>query len=632
MSKKQRKQLVRILITAVLFAAVFLITEGHHAHEEHSFNLWHCLLYLLPYLFIGWDILWRAARNLVNGQVFDENFLMSVATIGAFVSGDYHETVAVMLLYQIGELCQSVAVGKSRRSIRELMDIRPLEATVERDGEAVTVAPEEVAVGELLLVRPGDKIPLDGTVEEGQSSVNTVALTGESTPRSVIPGDTVISGCVNVSGLLRVRVTRPYAESTVAKVLELVEESSARKARSEQFITRFARWYTPFVVGAAMALAVLPPLFVGNWGEWFHRALTFLVISCPCALVISVPLSFFGGIGAASRRGILIKGAGHLEALSAVDTVVFDKTGTLTRGNFTVTAVHPHRVSEARIVELAALAECYSSHPIAQSLREAYGASPDTSRVQNAEELAGLGLRAVVDHQTVCVGNEALLESLGIDWHADCHHSGTVIHVALENEYVGHIEISDTIKEEASAALASLCQQGIRRTVMLTGDKHEVAAQTGETLGISEVYGELLPADKVEKVEALLQTQAPRKKLMFVGDGINDAPVLCRADVGVAMGALGSDAAIEAADVVLMDDQLSKLALAIRIARRTRRIVFENIVFALGVKAVVLVWGALGEVGLWLAVFADVGVAMLAILNAMRTLKAPKENSVKKQQ
>lgn len=621
MTRKQKKQLLRIVISGVLFLVLRLglahILPPHADEAELPF-------YLVPYFIIGYDVLWRAARNIVHGRVFDENFLMIVATIGALGVGEYPEAVAVILLYQIGELFQSIAVGKSRRSISALMDIRPEEACVERDGGTVTVRPEEVAVGETLVIRPGDKIPLDGVVLEGCSALNTVALTGESAPREVIPGDSVISGCINQNGVLRVRTTKGYGESTVAKVLQLVESSAERKARSENFITRFARYYTPAVVIAAVAVALIPPLIVGDFREWFYRALEFLVVSCPCALVISVPLTFFGGIGGASRCGILVKGAGYLEALAKADAVVFDKTGTLTHGTFTVTAIHPQRVSQSAILELAALAESYSEHPIAQSLREAYGAQPDLSRVQTAEELPGLGLKAVVDGKTVYVGNQALMQQLGVDCRCGCRHVGTVVHLVLDDVYVGHIEISDTVKEDAPQTVRGLRRAGVRRVVMLTGDRREVAEATAGQLGITEVKAELLPADKVDAVKQL-QAQLPaKKKLVFVGDGINDAPVLSQADVGVAMGALGSDAAIEAADIVLMDDRPGKLLTAMTVARGTRRIVIQNIVFALGVKAAVLVCSVCGVAPMWLAIAGDVGVAMLAILNAMRALYVPK--------
>ena len=611
MKAKEKRVLIRIIVAAVLVAAAMLAPlEG----------VWRLLAFLVPYAVVGWDVLWGAIRNILRGQVFDENFLMALATVGAFCIGEYPEGVLVMLLYQVGELFQDFAVDRSRRSIASLMDIRPDWANIEREGKLVQVSPEEVAVGEIITVKPGERIPLDGMITEGTSSLDTAALTGESLPRAVAPGDEVISGCVNESGLLRIRVTSEYGESTVARILELVENSSARKARYENFITRFARWYTPIVVIAAALLALVPPLFLGNWSEWINRALIFLVVSCPCALVISVPLSFFGGIGGASRKGILVKGGNYLEALAHAETVVFDKTGTLTRGVFHVTAVHPRNATSEELLEAAALAESYSDHPIARSLREACQGELDSSRVSQVEELSGRGIRAVIDGKTVYVGNQKLMAESGSECHK-CHRVGTLVHVSIDGRYAGHIVISDEVKDDAAQAISQLKGLGIKKTVMLTGDAKEVGEDTARRLGLEEVYTELLPAGKVEQVEALLAAKSEKGRLVFVGDGINDAPVLSRSDVGIAMGAMGSAAAIEAADIVLMDDKPSKLPLAIRIARKTLRIVRQNIVFALGVKAVVLVLGALGLANMWLAVFADVGVSVIAILNAMRALR-----------
>ena len=611
MTRKQKKMLFRILLGAVCFAAALLLPlEG-----------WLRLLsFLVPYAVIGWDVVWRAVRNISHGQVFDENFLMSLATIGAFFTGDYPEAVVVMLFYQVGELFQSYAVGRSRKSIAALMDIRPDFANMEQDGALVRVDPDEVAVGDVIVIKPGEKVPLDGVVLEGSSAVNTAALTGESLPRDVEPGDDVVSGCVNQSGLLRVQVTKAFGESTVAKILNLVENASAKKARAENFITKFARYYTPCVVLAAVLLAVVPPLFAGGWGDWIHRALIFLVISCPCALVISVPMSFFGGIGGASKCGILIKGGNYLEVLANTDLVVFDKTGSLTKGVFNVTAVHPGDCSEGQLLELAALAESYSDHPISRSLKESYAIAPDTSRVGEVAELPGRGVRAVVDGKTVCVGNGKLMDEIGVAWHP-CHHIGTTVHVAVQGVYAGHIVISDELKPDAAQAIAALKELGVRKTVMLTGDAKAVGEGVARQLGLDEVYTGLLPADKVSRVEQLLAQKEGKGKLAFVGDGINDAPVLSRADLGIAMGAIGSDAAIEAADIVLMDDHPSKIATAMQISKKTIRIVRQNIVFALVVKAAVLALGALGFATMWEAVFADVGVSILAILNAMRALK-----------
>ena len=587
------------------------------------------LLFLPAYFVIGWDVLWRAAKNIIHGQVFDENFLMALATVGAFCTGffgkgEYPEAVFVMLFYQVGELFQSYAVGKSRKSISALMDIRPDYANVERDGSLCRVDPEEVQVGDVIVIKPGEKAPLDGVVLEGRSSLNTSALTGESLPREVEPGDDVISGCINLNGLIRVQVTKVFGESTVAKILDLVENSSSKKAKAENFITKFARYYTPIVVVSAVLLAVAPPLFTGgNWAEWIERALIFLVVSCPCALVISVPLSFFGGIGGASRDGILVKGGNFLEILSDTEIVVFDKTGTLTKGVFNVTAIHPDRYSEGELLELAALAESYSDHPISRSLKDAYGMEIDAARVSDVEELSGRGVKAQVDGRLVCAGNDKLMEEIGVIWHP-CHRVGTTVHVAVNGEYAGHIVISDELKPDAAEAVASLKRAGVRKTVMLTGDAKAVGESVAKELGIDEVHAGLLPGDKVDRVEALLREKSERGKLAFVGDGINDAPVLSRADIGIAMGALGSDAAIEAADIVLMDDKPSKLAEAMKISKRTLRIVRQNIVFALAVKAAVLVLSAFGLSNMWEAVFADVGVSVLAILNASRALKKGK--------
>ena len=604
--------LARIIAAAVLLAAGYLIPAQGWVR---------LVVFLVPYAVIGWDILWKAVRNISHGQVFDENFLMALATVGAFFTGEFPEAVAVMLFYQIGELFQSYAVGKSRQSIASLMDIRPDYANLERDGKTDQVDPEEVAVGDVILVKPGEKIPLDGVVLEGDSMVNTSALTGESVPREAYPGSDVISGCINQNGLLRIRVTKEFGESTVAKILDLVENSSSKKAKAENFITKFARWYTPAVVIAAVLLAVIPPLILqGGWNDWIHRALIFLVISCPCALVISVPLSFFGGIGGASRNGILVKGGNYLESLAHAETVVFDKTGTLTRGVFNVTAIHPNSFSEADLLELAALAESYSDHPISRSIREAYGKDPDLSRVTDVEELSGRGVRVRIDGKTVCAGNDKLMEETGVQWHP-CHRVGTTVHIAVDGEYAGHIVISDEVKPDAAQAVSALKQQGISRTVMLTGDAKAVGESVAKELGLDEVHTELLPAGKVDCVEQLLKQKSAKGTLVFVGDGINDAPVLSRADIGIAMGAMGSDAAIEAADIVLMDDKPSKIADAIRIARKTLRIVTQNIVFALAIKGIVLLLGALGLANMWEAVFADVGVSVIAILNAMRALK-----------
>ena len=623
MTKKQKKMLYRILIAAALFLA---------AKFSPLPPLLSTLLYFIAYFTVGYDILRKAWKGICNRRVFDENFLMTVATVGAIAlavderSGDYAEAVAVMLFYQIGELFQSCAVGKSRRSIAALMDIRPDYANIERDGKLEQVDPDEVAVGTVITVQPGEKVPLDGVVTEGASTLNTAALTGESLPRDVKAGDEIVSGCINMTGVLKVRTTKAFGESTVSKILELVENSSSRKSRSENFISRFARVYTPAVCCGALALAVLPPLFnlisgsVAAWGVWVYRALTFLVISCPCALVISIPLSFFAGLGGASREGILIKGSNYLEALSKTKTVVFDKTGTLTQGVFEVTAVHHSPMEERRLLAYAALAECASSHPISKSLQKACGGELDRSRVTDIEERSGRGVVAVVDGHAVAAGNGRLMDELGVKWQ-ECRSVGTIVHMAVDGAYAGHIVISDVVKPGAREAIAALRRAGVRRTVMLTGDIQKVAAKVAEELGVDDFRAELLPGDKVSEVERLLGEKGKGERLAFVGDGINDAPVLSRADIGIAMGAMGSDAAIEAADVVLMDDDPMKIARGIRISRKCLRIVYENIVFALGVKALCLVLGALGLANMWAAIFADVGVMVLAVLNAIRALR-----------
>lgn len=611
MNRKQKRSLYTILTAAALFVVALLLpVEG----------IWELLIYLIPYGVIGWRVIWKAIKNISRGQIFDENFLMGVASIGAMCAGDYKEAVAVMLFYQVGELFESCAVGKSRRSIAALMDIRPDVAHVERNGALADVDPEEVEIGERIVIQPGERVPLDGEVIEGASTLDTAALTGESVPREIHPGEDVISGCINLSGVLHVRVNKRFGESTVARILELVENASSNKAKSENFITKFARWYTPAVCLSALLLAVVPPLFVGDWGEWISRALIFLVVSCPCALVISVPLSFFGGIGGASANGILIKGGNFVETLAQVDTVVFDKTGTLTQGNFEVTAIHPEKVPEQELLEIAALAENYSTHPISASLKRAFGMPLDESRISNVEELSGKGVIATVDGKHVAVGNGKLMDHVGVDWH-ECENSGTIVHVAADGTYMGHIVISDMLKPQSKAAIQALKDCGVKQSVLLTGDRKDVAEAVARELGVDQVHSELLPADKVAQVEKLLAHQQKGEKLAFVGDGINDAPVLSRADVGVAMGALGSDAAIEAADVVLMDDNPEKIATAIRISKRTLTIVHQNIVFALGVKFIVLILSALGLGNMWIAVFADVGVSVLAILNAMRALR-----------
>ena len=617
MNKKQKKVLIRILVAAVLMIVFSqLPVEGYVRF----------LLFMIPYLVIGYDILKKAFKGILNRQVFDENFLMAVATVGAIVLGNYTEGVAVMLFYQIGELFQSYAVGKSRRNISELMDIRPDYANIERDGKLEKVDPDEVEIGSVIVVQPGEKIPIDGVVTEGKTTLNTSALTGESLPREVALGDEVISGCINMTGVLKIRTTKEFGESTVSKILDLVENSSSKKSRSEHFISKFARYYTPAVCYGALALAVLPPLvrmlamgLAPEWGNWIYRALTFLVISCPCALVISIPLSFFAGIGGASREGILVKGSNYLETLAQTRYVVFDKTGTMTQGVFEVSGVHHNEMEEARLLEYAALAESASSHPISKSLQKAYGKAIDRSRVTDIEEISGNGVTAKVDGIPVAAGNAKLMERLGIPY-KECHHVGTVVHMAVNGTYAGHILISDLLKPNAKEAITSLKHAGIEKTVMLTGDSKKVADQVAKELGIGEVYSELLPADKVSKVEELLKEKNAKAKLVFVGDGINDAPVLSRADIGIAMGALGSDAAIEAADVVLMDDDPLKISKAIRIARKCMRIVYENIYFAIGIKVLCLILGALGIANMWLAIFADVGVMVLAVLNAIRVL------------
>lgn len=616
MSRKQKAMLTRILAGAALFVLAMLIPADGWLK---------LVLFLVPYLVVGHKVLWKAAVNIAHGQVFDENFLMCVATIGAFVSGalstgDYMEGVAVMLFYQVGELFENYAVGRSRKSISELMDIRPDVANIERDGAIEEVDPDEVSIGDVIVIQPGERVPLDGTVIEGSSMLDTAALTGESVPRSVRAGDGVISGTINQTGVLRVKVEKEFGESTVAKILELVENSSSRKAEAEKFITKFARYYTPAVCFAALALAVIPSLITGEWMTWVNRALLFLVVSCPCALVISIPLSFFGGIGGASRQGVLIKGGNFMETLAKVDTVVFDKTGTLTEGTFCVTAVHPEQMSEMELVEVAALAESYSTHPISRSIIDHYGAELHYHRVSGVEEISGHGVKAKVDDREVAVGNARLMEDVGAKW-SPCERHGTIVHVAVNGVYEGHIVISDTVKRDAKQAIDSLRKMGVRRTVMLTGDSEDVGKKVAEELGLDEAYCGLLPGDKVEHVERLLKESEGKGALAFVGDGINDAPVLSRADVGIAMGALGSDAAIEAADVVLMNDRPSRIATAMSIARKTLAIVKQNIVFALGVKGLVLVLSAGGLANMWGAVFADVGVAVIAILNAMRALK-----------
>lgn len=616
MNKKQKKMLLRIIIAAVLIVVFSLLpAEGYLRF----------VLFMIPYLVIGYDILKKAFKGILNKQVFDENFLMAVATVGAILLGDYSEGVAVMLFYQIGELFQSYAVGKSRRNISELMDIRPDYANIEKDGTLEQVDPDEVEIGTIIVVQPGEKVPIDGVIIEGISTLNTSALTGESLPRDAKAGDEVISGCINMTGLLKIRTTKEFGESTVSKILELVENSSSRKSKSENFISKFAKYYTPAVCYGALALAFIPPivlLIMGEpamWGDWIYRALTFLVISCPCALVISIPLSFFTGIGGASNQGILVKGSNYLETLAQTKYVVFDKTGTMTQGVFEVSGIHHNKMPDEKLLEYAALAECSSSHPISKSLQKAYGKPIDRNRVTDIEEISGNGVIAKVNGISIAAGNTKLMNRLGIAYQ-DCHHVGTVVHMAIDGKYAGHILISDIIKPHAKEAIAELKKAGISKTVMLTGDSKRVADQVAGELGIQEVYSELLPADKVSRVEELLNQKSEKAKLAFVGDGINDAPVLSRADIGIAMGALGSDAAIEAADIVLMDDDPLKISKAIKIARKCIRIVYENIYFAIGIKILCLILGALGIANMWVAIFADVGVMILAVLNAIRTL------------
>ena len=627
MNKKQKKLLWRIIIAAVFFVPLYLISEEivHAAVPRWAL----IVLFLIPYLLVGYDILWKALKGIRNRQVFDENFLMTVATIGAIVLGEYGEGVAVMLLYQVGELFQSYAVGKSRRNITELMDIRPDYANIETDGGIEQVDPDEVEIGSIIVIQPGEKVPLDGVVVEGSSALNTAALTGESRPVEVGPDSDILSGSINMTGVLRVRTTTEFDESTASKILDLVENAASRKSKSENFIAKFARWYTPLVCCAALALAVLPPLYVmltrgtggigAVWGEWVLRACTFLVISCPCAVVISIPLSFFAGLGGASNQGILIKGSNYLETLSEVRVVAFDKTGTITKGNFAVTSVHRSPIEAEKLLEYAALAESHSSHPISRSLKEAYGKHIDTARVTDVQEISGHGITATVDGVSVAIGNEKLMNRLGIAFE-HCPHVGTVLHMAVDGAYCGHIVISDEIKPRAREAMAALKRAGVEKTVMLTGDAENVAQSVASEVGLTEYRAELLPADKVTCVEALLAECSGRKRLAFVGDGINDAPVLSRADIGIAMGALGSDAAIEAADVVLMDDDPAKIAKAIGISRKCLRIVKENIALALGVKLICLVLAALGIANMWVAIIADVGVMVLAVLNAIRCL------------
>ena len=617
MNKKQKKVFIRIIIAfALIIILKWIPVEGYVRFA----------LYMVPYLVIGYDILRKAGKGILNRQVFDENFLMAVATVGAIALGDYTEGVSVMLFYQIGELFQSYAVGKSRRNISELIDIRPDYANIEKDGQLEQVDPDEVEVGTTIVVQSGEKVPIDGVILEGSSTLNTSALTGESLPREVKAGDEIISGCINMTGVLKICTTKEFGESTVSKILELVENSSSRKSRSENFISKFAKYYTPAVCYGALALAVLPPLvrmialgLAPEWGDWIYRALTFLVISCPCALVISIPLSFFAGIGGASNQGILVKGSNYLETLASTKCVVFDKTGTMTQGVFEVSGVHHNEMDAEKLLEYAALAECSSSHPISKSLQKAYGKSIDRNRVTDIEEIGGNGVTAKVDGILVAAGNVKLMKKLGISY-MDCHSVGTIVHMAVDGKYAGHILISDLIKPHAAQAIAELKRAGVKKTVMLTGDAKNVAEQVAEELGIQEVHSELLPADKVAKVEELLKQKTEKEKLAFVGDGINDAPVLSRADIGIAMGALGSDAAIEAADIVLMDDDPLKIAKAIKIARKCIRIVYQNIYFALGIKGICLLLGAIGVANMWMAIFADVGVMVIAVLNAIRAL------------
>lgn len=622
MNKKQKKMLVRIIISLILV----VVFSGLPIDEHQKFGTYLRFgFFMIPYLIIGHDILKKALKGIRNKQVFDENFLMAVATIGAILLGDYTEGTAVMLFYQIGELFQGYAVGKSRRNISELMDIRPDYANVEQDGKLEQVDPDEVEIGTIIVVQPGEKVPIDGVITEGTSTLNTSALTGESLPRNAKVGDEVISGCINMTGLLKIRTTKEFGESTVSKILELVENSSSRKSKSENFISKFAKYYTPAVCYGALALAIIPPivlLIMGKpamWGDWIYRALTFLVISCPCALVISIPLSFFAGIGGASNQGVLVKGSNYLETLAQTKYVVFDKTGTMTQGVFEVSGIHHNEMADEKLIEYAALAECSSSHPISKSLQKAYGKPIDRNRVTDIEEISGNGVIAKVDGVSIAAGNAKLMKRLGISYQ-ECHHVGTVVHMAVDGKYAGHILISDIVKPHAKEAIAELKKAGITKTVMLTGDSKRVADQVAADLGIQEVYSELLPADKVSKVEELLSKKTEKEKLVFVGDGINDAPVLSRADIGIAMGALGSDAAIEAADIVLMDDDPLKISKAIKIARKCIRIVYENIYFAIGIKVLCLILGALGIANMWMAIFADVGVMIIAVLNAIRSL------------
>lgn len=614
MSKKQKKNLIRIIVTAILLIAFAVI--------EHIFEpQWYIalIMFLIPYFLIGYDVLWDSIRNIKNGQVFDENFLMALATVGAFATQQFEEAVFVMLFYKVGEFFEHWAVGKSRKSISELMDIRPDYANIERDGEIIQVDPDEVAIGDIIIIKPGEKIPLDAVVIEGSTSINTVALTGEALPRDVSVGDNIISGCVNINGLIKARVTSEFGESTVAKILELIEESASNKAVSENFITKFARYYTPIVVISAVILAFVPPIFVGDLKEWFTRALTFLVISCPCALVISIPLTFFGGIGGASKKGILVKGSCYLEDLANCEIAVFDKTGTLTEGTFEVTAVNPKNMTADELIEICAYAEEYSDHPIAKSVKKYYGKEIAIDKISGFDEVAGHGVRVIIDERRVLAGNDKLMRRCGVKFEA-CDEIGTILHVAVDGEYAGYIVISDKIKSNAKNLISSLKAHDCK-TVMLTGDKDEVGKAVGAEIGIDEVHTELLPADKVKIVEQLFESKSEKGKLLFTGDGINDAPVLSRADIGIAMGGIGSDASIEAADIVIMDDDISKIGTAMSISKRTLKIVKQNIVFALGIKILFLILGAIGLSNMWMAVFADVGVSVIAILNAMRSLK-----------
>ncbi len=631
MNKKQKKIFTRIIITALLLILLSLVCGERFGISLIAENrILQLILYLVPYFIIGYDILKKAFKGILNHQVFDENFLMAVATVGAMILGDYREGVAVMLFYQIGELFQSYAVGKSRKNISDLMDIRPDYANIEKDGSIEQVDPDEVEIGSVIVVQPGEKVPIDGMIIEGNATLNTSALTGESIPREVCTGDEVISGCIDMTGVLRIRTTKEYGESTVSKILDLVENSSSRKATSENFISKFAKYYTPAVCYGALALAVLPPLIgmlilgiAPGWGKWIYRALTFLVISCPCAVVISVPLTFFAGIGGASHAGVLVKGSNYLETLAKTKYVVFDKTGTMTKGVFEVSGIHHNKMEETKLLEYAALAESFSSHPISKSLQRAYGKEIDQSRVTDVEEIGGNGITAKVDGVSVAVGNDKLMKRLSVEYR-ECHEIGTIVHVAINGDYAGHILIADQIKPNAKEAIEALKKAGIKKTIMLTGDVRKVADNVSKELGISEVYSELLPADKVAKVEELIESKGDKETLAFVGDGINDAPVLSRADIGIAMGALGSDAAIEAADIVLMDDDPLKISKAIRIARKCIRIVYENIYFAIGVKLICLGLGAFGIANMWVAIFADVGVMVIAVLNAIRALRVKK--------